>query len=1204
MANHFSPKTSGKPLSPASSVNFHTEPNLVDEEKVEQSFKRDTIQTPEQPQNEHIYNRFTWVLLCVALYIMSFLYGLDNTIVADLQGDIVQEFGEVEKLGWLGIGFGLGSVATILSQSKAYGQFDIKWLYIWGIIMFEAGSALCGGAPSMNALIVGRIWAGAGGAGMYLGVLNIFSYTTSMKERPLYLAATGLTYGVGCVIGGAFTDSKASWRWAFYINLVIAAVCAPVYLVVLKSMKPQPNRTVVEKLKQMDWVGVLLNAATYSFFVLAFTFGGAEWAWNAGGTITFIVLFLVTVVVYAVQQGFAIFTTKENRLFPVDFLKHRTMWLLFIGTACGSTAFFIPLYYIPLYYQFVYAESGIQSAVHLLPLIFVTVFVFMANGGLLPVFGYYMPWYVAAGAFQIIFGAVFYACVDANTSNSAIYGFSILAAFGAGLAQQSSYSVATVKAGLNRAADAVGFINVAQIGSSMIGLTITSAVFQNVGYNNLQNALAGQGFTSEDIHAALGGQKSRIFLSASPEVRALALDAIVKAISDGYILVIAGGALALTSALFMKREKLSFDVGMTGNAELLKRIERLEAVILQPPAVKTHVKHASGDSNHTRRQALTPSPEGVVVSDIHQNRDEDSQLLENIGTREDSLLPSLSHGLAFRITSTHEILETRTSVQYPTPASGYDRSDDAIVTFPDYRVAVLLFQSYESNVDHVCRILHIPTVRSLIKTFYLRLNQSEDILPGQAALLLSIFALAAFFYPSSKNSEVATNEQDSVHLSKVLSKGALDVLDYSRRSTSGTLEDIQACILMSFVTFHLDGFSARGRLLLVAAASIARDLRLHRLDADTEFPAEKMNSVRVMIDREVKRRVFWYIASTDWLLSTISGPQEGMYFIHPNHVNVRLPRDCNDDDVVMGEGDELITGNEPTGMTYFLERVRLAYLCREMNDIVPLEISKLKQMPYEHIITLDKKMVGFISSLPFFFRLDAESRKQTKPLEAMYPNIPLLRYCITRAAYSRRCKLHQRWMLRQSSDPRYAYSRRACLESARAVIQFDEGLPGYESPWIVMARMGIAIHFMHLALVVLVMDLCFNRDEADEAEIKAEVRAALQMFEDTRGASPLLGRFLSSLRDILRKHKVYLTDPMTSTTNQVANFVNETNTDAFNPPDDDQMQFTQLGMDAHDPGANLDTSFDEFWQSVIQSEPNLDLHAWDDLFSALDTRPL
>jgi hypothetical protein len=109
---------------------------------------------------------FKWILVCVAIYSSAFLYGLDNTIVADIQSAAIEQFGEVEKLGWLGIGFPLGSIATILSIGKAYSIFNVKWIYITSLIMFAAGSALCGGAPSMNALIVGRVWAGAGGAGM------------------------------------------------------------------------------------------------------------------------------------------------------------------------------------------------------------------------------------------------------------------------------------------------------------------------------------------------------------------------------------------------------------------------------------------------------------------------------------------------------------------------------------------------------------------------------------------------------------------------------------------------------------------------------------------------------------------------------------------------------------------------------------------------------------------------------------------------------------------------------------------------------------------------------------------------------------------------------------------------------------------------------------------------------------------------------
>jgi len=50
-----------------------------------------------------------------------------------------------------------------------FGQFfqifNAKWFYILGCFVFEVGSALCGAAPSMNALIIGRVIAGIWGYG-------------------------------------------------------------------------------------------------------------------------------------------------------------------------------------------------------------------------------------------------------------------------------------------------------------------------------------------------------------------------------------------------------------------------------------------------------------------------------------------------------------------------------------------------------------------------------------------------------------------------------------------------------------------------------------------------------------------------------------------------------------------------------------------------------------------------------------------------------------------------------------------------------------------------------------------------------------------------------------------------------------------------------------------------------------------------------
>jgi MFS family permease len=72
----------------------------------------------------------------------------------------------------------MGSVATILLIGTCYGLFEIKYLMISSIVLFETGSAICGGAPSMNAMIVGRIVAGIGGAGIYLGCVPYPLYDT------------------------------------------------------------------------------------------------------------------------------------------------------------------------------------------------------------------------------------------------------------------------------------------------------------------------------------------------------------------------------------------------------------------------------------------------------------------------------------------------------------------------------------------------------------------------------------------------------------------------------------------------------------------------------------------------------------------------------------------------------------------------------------------------------------------------------------------------------------------------------------------------------------------------------------------------------------------------------------------------------------------------------------------------------------------
>lgn len=81
----------------------------------------------------------------------------------------------------------IGGLSVALPIGRLYGLFDAKWLYVISTLLFMGGSALCGGAPNMAALIVGRVIAGAGGNGMYVGVVTLLSVNTSDTERPTYL---------------------------------------------------------------------------------------------------------------------------------------------------------------------------------------------------------------------------------------------------------------------------------------------------------------------------------------------------------------------------------------------------------------------------------------------------------------------------------------------------------------------------------------------------------------------------------------------------------------------------------------------------------------------------------------------------------------------------------------------------------------------------------------------------------------------------------------------------------------------------------------------------------------------------------------------------------------------------------------------------------------------------------------------------------
>ena len=93
---------------------------------------------------------------------------------------------------------------------RVYQLYSTKWVFLFSIVIFEAGSALCGAAPNSTAFIIGRAIAGLGSAGIFSGGMMIILPLVPLRKRPIFTSIFGMAFGVssvlGPVIGGTLTD--------------------------------------------------------------------------------------------------------------------------------------------------------------------------------------------------------------------------------------------------------------------------------------------------------------------------------------------------------------------------------------------------------------------------------------------------------------------------------------------------------------------------------------------------------------------------------------------------------------------------------------------------------------------------------------------------------------------------------------------------------------------------------------------------------------------------------------------------------------------------------------------------------------------------------------------------------------------------------------------------------------------------------------
>src|SRR4051794_34613072 len=213
------------------------------------------------------------------------LASLDQTIVATALPTIVGDLGGLEHLSWVVTAYLLASTVVGPLYGKLGDLYGRKILLQTAIVIFLAGSALCGLAQGMGELIASRAIQGLGGGGLMVTTIAVVGDIIPPRERGRYQGFFGAVFGVSTVIGpllGGFFVDNLSWRWIFYVNLPVGALALVVIGAVFQARTAHVRHRV-------DYLGAVVLAGALSAIVLFTSLGGTTYAWSSAAIIALVV---------------------------------------------------------------------------------------------------------------------------------------------------------------------------------------------------------------------------------------------------------------------------------------------------------------------------------------------------------------------------------------------------------------------------------------------------------------------------------------------------------------------------------------------------------------------------------------------------------------------------------------------------------------------------------------------------------------------------------------------------------------------------------------------------------------------------------------------------------------------------------------------------------------------------------------------------
>lgn len=270
-----------------------------------------------------------------------------------------------DRLVWAFIS--IWALCKLVAVWESLSRPSPKIIYLISLVIFEVASIIQAAAPFSAAFIVGRVLAGIAGSDVLTGSLTIFSAEIPKAKLPYVMGTFAWIRTIasisGPVFGGAITSSSLTWRWlaeilyrtlwrsltmlrCFWLNpIVFVAAVVPVLLIWKGRFMPEvdddrpPIKTALLKL---DYIRMVISAATTTALLLALQFGGSTYTWSDGRTIASITTRLALFFVFVIFERFK----GNDALVPNMIAWTRVVMLSSIYTSTLDGAYFILVYQI------------------------------------------------------------------------------------------------------------------------------------------------------------------------------------------------------------------------------------------------------------------------------------------------------------------------------------------------------------------------------------------------------------------------------------------------------------------------------------------------------------------------------------------------------------------------------------------------------------------------------------------------------------------------------------------------------------------------------------------------------------------------------------------------------------------------------------------------------------------------------------------